>query len=142
MIVGAGNDCLEIAATATNIDANVVVLETQERELSRVTNSDMSDFYQKLHAAYGVDIKLNTGLNALKLTSTGYQALLNNGEVLDFDSAIVGIGVQLNQSLAEEVRLECNNGIVVYMTTRTQYTSSYAIGDCCFLSKIRQTHRT
>jgi 3-phenylpropionate/trans-cinnamate dioxygenase ferredoxin reductase subunit len=107
----------------------VVVLETQERVLSRVTNPEMSDFYQTLHASNGVDIKLNTGLNELRRTSTGYQAFLNNGEILHFDLAVVGIGVQPNQALAEEAGLECNNGIVVDSTTRTKDPSIYAIGD-------------
>jgi 3-phenylpropionate/trans-cinnamate dioxygenase ferredoxin reductase subunit len=129
LIVGAGYIGLEIAASATKIGANVVVLETQERVLSRVTNPDMSEFYQTLHAANGVDIKLNTGLNELKQTSTGFQAQLNNGEILEFDLAVVGIGVQPNQALAEEAGLECNNGIVVDSTTRTQDPSIYAIGD-------------
>jgi 3-phenylpropionate/trans-cinnamate dioxygenase ferredoxin reductase subunit len=129
LIVGAGYIGLEIAASATKIGANVVVLETQERVLSRVTNPDMSEFYQTLHAANGVDIKLNTGLNELKQTSTGFQAQLNNGEILEFDLAVVGIGVQPNQALAEEAGLECNNGIVVDSTTRTKDPSIYAIGD-------------
>jgi 3-phenylpropionate/trans-cinnamate dioxygenase ferredoxin reductase subunit len=129
LIVGAGYIGLEIAASATKIGASVVVLETQERVLSRVTNPDMSDFYQTLHASNGVDIKLNTGLNELRRTSTGYQAFLNNGEILYFDLAVVGIGVQPNQALAEEAGLECNNGIVVDSTTRTQDPSIYAIGD-------------
>jgi 3-phenylpropionate/trans-cinnamate dioxygenase ferredoxin reductase subunit len=129
LIVGAGYIGLEIAASAIKIGASVVVLETQERVLSRVTNPDMSEFYQRLHASNGVDIKLNTGLNELKRTSTGCQAQLNNGELLDFDLAVVGIGVQPNQALAEEAGLECNNGIVVDSTTRTQDPSIYAIGD-------------
>jgi 3-phenylpropionate/trans-cinnamate dioxygenase ferredoxin reductase subunit len=129
LIVGAGYIGLEIAASATKIGANVVVLETQERVLSRVTNPEMSDFYQTLHASNGVDIKLNTGLNELKQTSTGFQAQLNNGEILEFDLAVVGIGVQPNQALAEEAGLECNNGIVVDSTTRTKDPSIYAIGD-------------
>jgi 3-phenylpropionate/trans-cinnamate dioxygenase ferredoxin reductase subunit len=129
LIVGAGYIGLEIAASATKIGASVVVLETQERVLSRVTNPEMSDFYQTLHASNGVDIKLNTGLNELRRTSTGYQAFLNNGEILYFDLAVVGIGVQPNQALAEEAGLECNNGIVVDSTTRTKDPSIYAIGD-------------
>jgi len=129
LIVGAGYIGLEIAASATKIDANVVVLETQERVLSRVTNPYMSEFYQTLHAANGVDIKLNTELNELRRTTTGFQAQLNNGELLHFDLAVVGIGVQPNQALAEEAGLECNNGIVVDSTTRTKDPSIYAIGD-------------
>ncbi len=129
LIVGAGYIGLEIAASATKIDANVVVLETQERVLSRVTNPYMSEFYQTLHAANGVDIKLNTELNELRRTTTGFQAQLNNGELLHFDLAVVGIGVQPNQALAEEAGLECNNGIVVDSTTRTKAPSIYAIGD-------------
>jgi 3-phenylpropionate/trans-cinnamate dioxygenase ferredoxin reductase subunit len=129
LIVGAGYIGLEIAASATKIDANVVVLETQERVLSRVTNPYMSEFYQTLHASNGVDIKLNTELNELRRTTTGFQAQLNNGELLHFDLAVVGIGVQPNQALAEEAGLECNNGIVVDSTTRTKDPSIYAIGD-------------
>ncbi|MFT6330524.1 MAG: 3-phenylpropionate/trans-cinnamate dioxygenase ferredoxin reductase subunit [Bermanella sp.] len=58
LIVGAAYIGLEINASATKIGASVPVLETQKRVLSRVTNADMSNFYQNLHTSYVLILSL------------------------------------------------------------------------------------
>jgi len=131
LIVGAGYIGLELAASAIKQGIQVTVLEAQERVLARVTSPEVSDFFQALHAREGVDIRLNTALESFAVDGQNYVAQLADGEQLEFDCAVVGIGVVPNVELAEEAGLPCDNGIVVDEYTRTIDDTIYAVGDCC-----------
>ena len=130
LIVGGGYIGLEVAASAVKQGAQVTVLEAMDRVLARVTSPVISDFYQNMHAEEGVDIKLNAALD--KFTQEGEQtfAILANGDKLEFDCAIIGIGVLPNVELAQDAGLDCDNGIIVDEFTRTADSSIYAVGDC------------
>jgi 3-phenylpropionate/trans-cinnamate dioxygenase ferredoxin reductase subunit len=129
LVVGAGYIGLEIAASATKLGAKVTVLESFGRVLSRVTNEQMSEFYQNLHNQNGVQIKLNSGVTEFRASGERYVAMLPDGQELTFDSAVIGIGVLPNIELAELAGLACDNGIVVDNKTRTSEPDIFAIGD-------------
>ena len=131
LIVGAGYIGLEIAASASKMGSEVTVLETMDRVLARVTCEEISHFYQDLHKAAGVNIKLSTGVCEFKVVGDTYQATLSDGTLQDFDCVIVGIGVLPNVELAKEAGLACDNGIVVDEFTQTSAADIYAVGDCC-----------
>ena len=130
LVVGAGYIGLEVAASAIKQGVQVVVLEVMDRVLQRVTSPVISEFYQDIHQRAGVEIRLKTSLSSFEPTDSGARAVLNNGETIDFDCAIVGIGVLPNTEIAEQAGLECDNGIVVDEFTKTTDSDIYAIGDC------------
>lgn len=131
LIVGAGYIGLEVATSAVKQGMQVTVLEAMDRVLARVTSPAISEFYQGVHAEEGVDIMLNSALDRFEPNGDKGIAILAEGQRLDFDCAIVGIGVVPNVELAEQAGLACDNGIVVDEYTRTEDASIYAIGDCC-----------
>jgi len=130
LIIGAGYIGLEVAASAIKQDIDVTIIEAMDRVLARVTSPVVSEFYQSMHAKEGVYIRLNTALKKFDEANGKPFALLNDGEKIEFDCAIVGIGVIPNIELAEEAQLDCNNGIVVDEFTRTTDPLIHAIGDC------------
>lgn len=130
VIVGAGYIGLEVAASAVKQGVEVIVFEAMGRVLARVTSPQVSEFYQQLHQAEGVDIRLNAGITKFEKSESGSIAHTANGEQIPFDSAIVGIGVIPNTELAEDSGLECDNGIVVNEYTQTSDPTIFAIGDC------------
>ena len=129
LVVGAGYIGLEIAASARKLGAKVTVLESFGRVLSRVTNVQMSEFYQNLHRQNGVHIKLNSGVTEFRRSGARYVAILPDAQELTFDSAVVGIGVIPNTELAEVAQIKCENGIVVNEKTLTSEPDIFAIGD-------------
>lgn len=131
LIVGAGYIGLEVAASAVKDGVDVVVLEAMDRVLQRVTSPVISDFFQGVHIEEGIDLRLNSRLERFEESGSGVQAILAEGEPIEFDCAIVGIGVVPNVELAEAAGLKCDNGIVVDEFTRTDDPDIYAIGDCC-----------
>lgn len=129
LIVGAGYIGLELAASASAQGIKSTVLEAQERVLARVTSPVISEFYQNYHAEQGVDIRLAVGLSKFQSNGDTYQAVLSDGSTIDFDCAVVGIGVIPNIELAEEAGLACDNGIVVDEFAQTSDPDIYAVGD-------------
>jgi len=130
LIVGAGYIGLEVAASAIKQGIEVTVLEAQGRVLARVTSEYVSAFYQDIHREAGVDIRLDAGLKRFSTEANSNYAELEDGELIKFDCAIIGIGVIPNVELAEQAGLACGNGIVVDEFTRTEDPDIYAVGDC------------
>ncbi len=129
LIIGAGYIGLEIAAVATAQQTQVTIVEAADRVLARVTSPILSEFYQKLHRDNGVEILLNTQIKGFTSDENGTKAILND-KAVEFDIAIVGIGVLPNSELASNAGLTCDNGITVDQYTCTQDPDIYAIGDC------------
>ena len=55
-----------------------------------------------------------------------------DGEKIDCDVALIGIGILPNQEIAADAGIACKNGILVDRDCRTNDPDIYAIGDCAF----------
>ena len=131
VVVGAGYIGLEAAAVARQTGLNVTVLEMAERVLARVTSPVMSEFYQNAHEAAGVAIR--TGARLASFRGEGGKlaaAVLEDGEEIPSDLALIGIGILPNEELAREAGLACDDGIVVDEDARTSDPDVFAAGDC------------
>lgn len=131
LVLGGGYIGLEAAAVARQMKLDVTLVEMQDRLLARVTSSETSDYFAKLHRAHGVELALGTGLTSLKQEGEQLVASLSNGQTIKADLAIIGIGGLANSELAEQAGLTVNNGIVVNALGQTNDDTIYAAGDCC-----------
>lgn len=141
LIVGGGYIGLEAAAVARKFGLEVTVVEMAERILQRVAASQTSDFFRALHHQHDVDVRESTQL--LQLTESNGRvngAELANGERLEADLVLVGIGGRPNIELAEQAGLDCENGIAVNQTCQTSNPDIFSAGDCA--SFIRNGRRT
>ena len=132
VIVGAGYIGLEVAATASEMGLEVTVLEQAERVLSRVTCPQISSFYQSEHAKHGVRIVCRAQVSEIEGGADGRVRAVScdDGSSHPADVALIGIGVNATDVLAQEAGLECANGIVVDQHCRTSDPHIYAAGDC------------
>ncbi len=131
VIVGAGYIGLEAAAVARQMGLDVTVLEMADRVLARVTSPVISEFYETVHKAEGVDIRTGARLASFKGDNGALAAaVLENGEEIAADLALIGIGILPNAELAEEAGVECRDGIVVDEDARTSDPDIFAAGDC------------
>lgn len=131
-IVGGGYIGLEVAASCQLLGHQVTVIELEDRVLKRVATPMMSKFYQDLHTERGVTLHLNKKVEQILSDDSGSVSSikLTDGEIIDADIVIVGIGIRPVTNLAEEQNLEVNNGIFVDEHCRTKSPHVYAIGDC------------
>src|SRR5690606_3847317 len=65
VVVGGGYIGLEAAAALTQAGCTVTLIETRDRVLSRVAGEDLSRFFEAEHRARGVEIRLETALEAI-----------------------------------------------------------------------------
>ncbi|MBJ2303759.1 MULTISPECIES: NAD(P)/FAD-dependent oxidoreductase [unclassified Pseudomonas] len=134
IIIGGGYIGLEVAAVAIKRGVKVILIESMDRILARVTAPEVSTFYQQVHQAEGAILHLNAQLERLNLNSKGERVesvQLRDGSVFPADLVLVGIGAIANTELAEQAGLEIDNGIVVDENTHTSDPFIHAVGDCC-----------
>lgn len=129
VLVGAGYIGLEVAAVANKLGAEVLVLEMMDRVMARVVAPPVSAFYDQVHRAAGVDIRLQTGVVAFEGDGRVTAVVTDKGDKVAADMVIVGIGVVPNVELAKDAGLAVDNGIVVDDCCRTSDPDIFAAGD-------------
>lgn len=130
-IVGAGYIGLEVAAVVSAMGVEVTVIEAQDRVMSRVVAPEVSAFYQDAHRANNVRLLLSTGVRGFSGRGGSVSSVeLDNGEHVETDAVIVGVGVLPNTSIADAAGLDVGNGIIVSTRCVTSDPDIYAIGDC------------
>jgi 3-phenylpropionate/trans-cinnamate dioxygenase ferredoxin reductase component len=126
VIVGAGFIGLELAAVARERDVAVTVIEALERPMVRSLSAIGAEVLTAAHRAHEVEFRFNTRVAAL----AGDRVELADGEVLEADVVVAGIGVEPNTDLAVEAGLDVDDGIVVDSRLLTSDPDISAIGDC------------
>ena len=130
VVVGGGYIGLEVAAVARTLGLEVTVVEMADRVMSRVVSPEISDFFQLEHTSHGVRFRLSTSVKAFSGKKRLKSVLLDDGEELRADLAIIGAGILPNIEVAEHAGLEIADGIVVDDHCRTSDPDVYAAGDC------------
>lgn len=132
VILGAGYIGLEAAAALRARGMQVTVLEQGGRALERVAAPETSAYFERLHAANGVDIRKN--VQARELLGSGHiaQVLCSDGTLLDADLVVLGVGVVPNMALAQDAGLAVGDGILVDAFAQTSDPDIVAAGDCAF----------
>lgn len=133
VVVGGGYIGLEVAAVATKLGCQVIVLEALGRVMNRVVAPQVSAFFDDLHRRHGVDLRTDTAVRELagtdKVAGKVERVLCADGTEIAADCVIIGVGILPNVELAVDAGLEVDNGIVVDEFARTSDPDIYAAGD-------------
>ncbi len=124
-VVGASFIGLETAAALRERGLEVHVIGPQSRPLERILGPELGDMIKAIHEEHGVIFHLGTSAAAIDESSIA----LTNGEMIEADLVVAGIGVRPDVGLASQAGLAVDNGIVVdaYLQTSTQ--GIFAAGD-------------
>lgn len=128
-VVGGGFIGLEVAASARMMGVEVTVIEQQERLLSRLASPYSSSFFAGLHQSRGVNLILGAQVQAFHGREDRLEAVQFEGQKLDCDAVLVGIGSVPNIMLAKQAGLDCDRGVLVDQLGRTSDPYIMAIGD-------------
>ncbi|MEQ8697901.1 MAG: FAD-dependent oxidoreductase [Bauldia litoralis] len=129
VVIGGGFIGLETAASALKRGASVVVLEASNRLMGRSIAPEVASWFADLHRARGVDLRLGAAIAAIEGDGKVERVVMADGEAIDADVVVIGIGIVPNVELAEAAGLEVDNGIVVDDHGRTSDPNIYAAGD-------------
>ena len=114
VVVGAGFIGAEVAATARERGLDVTVLEALPAPLQRALGDEMGSVCGDIHRDHGVDLRLNTGVDAFEDDAHGRLTgvRLSDGTTIATDVAVVGVGVVPNTAWLEGSGLVLDNGVV------------------------------
>jgi 3-phenylpropionate/trans-cinnamate dioxygenase ferredoxin reductase component len=130
VVVGAGWIGLEVAAAAREHGLDVTVVEPQPTALYGVMGQAVGEIWAELHRSHGVDVR--TGLQVKAIHEAGGRAagvVLDDGQVVDADVVVVGVGAAPNLELAKAAGLVADGGVPVDTRLRTEDPNIWAAGD-------------
>jgi 3-phenylpropionate/trans-cinnamate dioxygenase ferredoxin reductase subunit len=145
-VIGAGWIGSEVAASARQMGAEVVLVDPAPVPLRRSLGDEIGGVFRQLHTDHGVDLRLGAGVSELRGTKTVEAAVLDDGRVETADVVIVGVGVSPHTELAAAAGLRVDDGIVVDERLETSVPGIYAAGDVAnawhphYLRRIRVEH--
>lgn len=136
-VIGGGFIGLEVAAALRARGAEVSVIETQPRLLARSMPALMSAFVENAHRQRGVQVLTGRGVRGLVGANGRVAAVeLADGQRIDCDLVVLGIGVWPNSELARDAGLSVDNGIVTDPLGRTSAERVLAAGDVAAVASV------
>jgi 3-phenylpropionate/trans-cinnamate dioxygenase ferredoxin reductase subunit len=121
----------EVAASLAQLGLSVTMVFPEVRLLERIVPEELSAF---IHAKYGANgVRVLSGTKPGRLEGNGKveRVVLDNGDSVDVDLVVMGVGIRLNTELARDAGLELGErgAVVVDEMLRTSDPNIYAAGD-------------
>ncbi|WP_319458227.1 MULTISPECIES: NAD(P)/FAD-dependent oxidoreductase [unclassified Mycobacterium] len=128
-VVGAGFVGAEVAASAHALGCHVTILEIAELPLQRVLGPSLGRIFASVHRDRGVELRLRTGVRRIVGDERVHHVVTTDGDVIESDVVVVGIGINPAVELAEQAGARVGNGILVDEFCATSLDGLYAAGD-------------
>ncbi len=127
-IVGAGLIGAEVASAARQLGAEVILIDPIDPPLAPAVGEELARRLHKMHATAGIQVILGAPARIIG-TESGHRLELIDGQFIDCDEVLVGIGIRPNTALAQEAGLATDNGVLVDTHQLTSHPGIYAVGD-------------
>jgi NADPH-dependent 2,4-dienoyl-CoA reductase/sulfur reductase-like enzyme len=125
-VLGGGFIAMEVASVLAGRGLETSMLVRDDRIWSAFFTPEMSAFFENYYTGRGVRIVKQSEIAAVE---NGSRARLKNGQAVDFDLLVAGVGVRPVTALAEQADLPVDNGILVDEYLQTRDANISAAGD-------------
>jgi NADPH-dependent 2,4-dienoyl-CoA reductase/sulfur reductase-like enzyme/nitrite reductase/ring-hydroxylating ferredoxin subunit len=125
VVIGASFIGLEVTASLRTRGLNVHVIAPENLPLSRVLGDDLGTLIKSVHEQQAVNFHLGRSVTSID----GNAVVLDNGERIEADLVVAGIGVRPNVQLAESAGVTLDGGIAVNEFLETSIAGIFAAGD-------------
>jgi 3-phenylpropionate/trans-cinnamate dioxygenase ferredoxin reductase subunit len=112
VVIGGGFIEAEVAASATQMDTRVTLLEVADTLWTRAVGPEMGRFFEAFLRDRGVHVRTRTTADRLEGDQQVEAVVLPDGSRLHADLAVIGVGVRPDTELAERAGLAVDNGIL------------------------------
>ena len=129
VVVGAGWIGSEFAASARQRGLEVTVIDPLALPNGRIFGPEIGAFYRDVHAQHGVELLLGEGVEAFEGDGAVTRVRTGDGQIVDCDFVVVGVGIAPRTELAGDAGLDVDNGILVDEKLQTSVPNVFAAGD-------------
>jgi 3-phenylpropionate/trans-cinnamate dioxygenase ferredoxin reductase subunit len=113
VVVGGGFIGAEVAASATQMDTRVTLLERGDTLWTRAVGSEMGGFFEAFLRDRGVHVRTRTRAERIEGGQQAEAVVLPDGSRLHADLVVIGVGARPDVELAERAGLPVEDGILV-----------------------------
>jgi NADPH-dependent 2,4-dienoyl-CoA reductase/sulfur reductase-like enzyme len=125
VVVGASFIGLEVAASLRERGLEVHVVAPEAVPMDRILGDELGGFVRALHEEHGVRFHMGRTVGEIAEKSV----TLDDGDVIEAELVVLGVGVRPNVQLAEAAGLKVERGVVVDEQLRTSADGVWAAGD-------------
>ena len=129
VVIGGGFIGMEVAAVLTQRGLTVTMVLGDDRIWKRLFTPEMSKFFEEYYTAKGVRIVRSTTVKELRGSSVVTSAVTGDGQTIDSDLVVAGIGVEPVTDILSGSGLAIDNGITVNEYLETSAPDILAAGD-------------
>jgi len=146
VVIGAGWVGAEVAASFRQVGLEVALVDPNTTPLERSLGPVIGEVWRDLHAAHGVELHFGVKVEAIVGNGRASVVRLNDGNTVNCDLVVVGVGVVPRTELAARAGIEVHDGVVVDQHLETSVPGVFAAGDVAnayhpvFRSRIRVEH--
>jgi NADPH-dependent 2,4-dienoyl-CoA reductase/sulfur reductase-like enzyme/rhodanese-related sulfurtransferase len=143
VIAGGGFIGLEVAENLKHLGMSVAIVQ-RPRQVMKHLDIEIAAVLHDHLRSNGIDLHLGNALKEIRQENEALSVILKNGEQLNCDMIVAGLGVKPEVDLAREAGLEIsdNGGIVVNDLLQTSDPCIYAVGDAIELQHLVSGSRT
>jgi 3-phenylpropionate/trans-cinnamate dioxygenase ferredoxin reductase subunit len=113
VVIGGGFIGAEVAASATQMDTQVTLLEVAETLWTRAVGPKLGRFFEEFLRDRGVDVRVQTKAARVDGDGKVEAVVLEDGTRVPAEVVVIGVGVRPAIELAEAAGLPIDNGITV-----------------------------
>lgn len=131
LVIGGSFIGCEVSATLTQMGVGVTTVFLESRPMERVAPEAFSALVQARFEREGIRLLPQTKPLRIEGAGRAERVALDNGETLDVDLVVMGVGIRLNTALAREAGLEMaeRDAVMVNRHLQTSAPDIYAAGD-------------
>jgi 3-phenylpropionate/trans-cinnamate dioxygenase ferredoxin reductase subunit len=129
VVVGAGWIGSEVAASARQNGAEVLLIGRGALPLERSLGPEVGAIYRDLHSSHGVELLSDAGIAAIEGTRSVDGVRTDTGRSIACDVVVIGVGAVPRVELAEAAGILVEDGIAVDERLETSVPGIFAAGD-------------
>ncbi|HEV8590044.1 MAG TPA: FAD-dependent oxidoreductase [Pyrinomonadaceae bacterium] len=131
VVIGASFIGMEAASSLTARGCEVTVVAPDDVPFQKTLGAKIGKLFQDVHEEHGVKFKLGASVAGFSCARKVTAVVLGNGERLDADLVVVGVGVKPATDILKGVTLHRDGGVIVDEHMRAA-DGVYAAGDIAY----------